>query len=445
MSNKLMTLRHEDKMDFNLAQDKLVDFALDIVNNETKITEETLKDIVPAFFAYSTHIHESEGTVIDQIHYNTYHDEKNDVFAEAVRNELNLNTYGFEKSTPMRLVANYFMTMFHETQHISDNYNKLKKDTTNTSTHKYFYGSNYMCFVDYINHYEKANFFKISNPINIKMNQSELKDYVYKCYFFDNAEVDARARGFSSIYNLLGYAQSRPDIRADEKKFNQICGILQEVNHLNKIETSKANRIASAEISDELKQEFLDHLDLFYEETKEIIDQTISNPDKPLQIDEEKAKLYEKNNMGLDDHTITIDERLLYLSSSQNMFFNEKRANEIGELILLACESGISENHETFSYLITSSDFSPSENQMERIAKVYQYAHPEEDYPLKNSLSDFVSSFNTYSQSYLLPIYAKDNPDFMAQVENYESELHPLDMEIVNSIQNSNEIDTPDA
>jgi len=126
MSNKLMTLRHEDKMDFNLAQDKLVDFALDIVNNETKITEETLKDIVPAFFAYSTHIHESEGTVIDQIHYNTYHDEKNDVFAEAVRNELNLNTYGFEKSTPMRLVANYFMTMFHETQHISDNYNKLK-------------------------------------------------------------------------------------------------------------------------------------------------------------------------------------------------------------------------------------------------------------------------------------------------------------------------------
>ena len=186
-------------------------------------------------------------------------------------------------------------------------------------------------------------------------------------------------------------------------------------------------------------------MDIFYDETRQLIVQEIYHPNEPLDIDQETQKEYNKNNAGLDKNTSSIEKRLNYLISSQNMFYDERRADQIGELILASCEHGLTEDHKMFAYLVKSSDFSPSEEQMDRIAKIYQTAHPEEDFPMNQSLSDFVESFNTYSQSYLLPLYAKNNPDFFAQVENYNSEIYPLDMEVVDKIENDISMDTPNA
>lgn len=442
---EIMTIRNEDRINFNLAQDQLIDFALTILNEETKITEENLTEILPAFFSYCSHIHESEGTVIDQIHYTTYRNENSSVAASSVQNFININTFHFERSTPFRLAAEFLTAMFHETQHVSDIYNTSKQDKTITSTQKNCYGTIDTYFNHYLNHYKMANFFKISNPLVLSQNQEQMHKFSYKNYFFSELEVNARARGFSSSYQLLEYAKTRPDILSDEKKFNQINGLLDEVSLLNRRDTRTSQLIIDDEISPELRQEYLDHMELFYQETKEIIEQSINNPNEPITFDNETTKMYEKNNLGLETCTSNLDERLEYLTFSQYMFYDEERANEISELILLASENGMVQDHKIFSYLTSSSDFSPTPEQMDRIAKVYQYANPEDDYPLKNSLSDFISSFNTYSQSFLLPIYAKNNPDFLTQVANYESELYPLDMEVVSQIELDSTMDTPTA
>lgn len=411
--------KNDELLDITTAENQIIDYALALLAKEEHITESSLKELCPAIFSCCYNYHRQNGIEIDSITYGADRIKDGSTHASANKNILSINLEDFSQSNSFRDVANLLTSLTHESQHIADLYDPSLKSPTNDYSNKNFF-SNGMDFAEaYVKYYKETNKNTITNAVLFQTKEKEVKDIVYREYWYDSSEVRARATEKIQTKELLQRALTRPDIIADEVKFNRINGLIDEIDYLTKLESKKDQRIASQELNPETRDDMIKFIHLKTAELESLTSSLIEqkqqiNPDEFIDADQD------------------ITNTMYMLIGSQSLFYDPEISNRLSDMILTCMQNGIA-MESTFSTLVKSCEFSPTQEQMEIAARFYQ-----QDSELYN-LTTFIEDFDVFDQRYLLETFALNNPQFTDQVGSYFGYIIPLDQGIVDDVISQNQ------
>ena len=402
---------HKDLPDIKTTKDSLIDYLLFVSNLKKVDLEnpvETIREMAKLSHEYMRQLMSEQNKPMPEIKY-FYTTNYDEISGYAIYNKVYISKSLFKEFTAHELAVELLDTILHESLHIYDEYDKSTKSKT-----------------------PEKNYFQFAGCMDSQM----LKDfqiYLESTNELDTYEIDDITENVSCRFSHI-YHETYKEKRAFEFSLNTTKNLIEESLSTNRYSGKELFdlRLLNAEIDrsikaynielEECKSVELDESELEYLKNyrQKLLDDLI-----------EQDKVIRDKDTNKVQRTIYINN---YINNIENLVGASILLDDYSDFpkVLDSCiELTLDEYLDStrpFNTLILFSDFNPSLEQFERVAKCF-YTHTfEGDF---SHLEIFVDTFAAgYDIEFLLSLYSKDNPDFIYELQDYDYELYDISDEI---------------
>ena len=418
----LTTLSSENLLSYEDSKQNLVNFLI----SDEPVTPESLTALLPSIYSYTDASIKQNGSLMPNVIYNTI--ENNDSTIAFVNfNELSFNISNPEfsmgnVSTSERL--NLLKILFHEHSHLGDYNNPSIKNTFDGKVEKkreMVPGTITPMLQKLKEKYPGGISDTSGNFVKRQKLMDSLRNYNYSTYYQSPEEVRARQTAIVFCEDIVDSAKEQLDNSPESQQKREtlentiITEKTEEQEHSAFVETLTL----TPDLKDELLPIRKELLVDFYNAVDNHLAENNINPNSSATIESSQkinSLIRPLNFMLYDD------------------MYNDDIANSLMDTYIQLGQNSKHFNYNCFAYLIESTDFIPSKDQMLAVAEIFQTSPKLEG---QNRLDSFMSTFFTNNTSELLDIYKTNNPNFNQEVESYDGTLVVLDKDSILSADNS--------